>query len=166
MPTCVEHPGLDAMDIGFTLATARAVFDHRATIIAADRASALNALNALATGQTHPDVIPTPTVGVGGKIAFMCSGQGTQRPGMAAGLYHAYPAFATALDEACAHLNPHLDPHLNRPLRDLLLNNDDTPLTNDSTPLGDDDGTPLTDSPPANGTPLGDDDGTPLADGT
>ncbi|MGO4759620.1 hypothetical protein AB4212_65210, partial [Streptomyces sp. 2MCAF27] len=37
-------------------------------------------------------------------------------------LYHAFPLFAAAMDEACAHLDPHLD----RPLRDVMFAEPDT----------------------------------------
>ncbi|WP_371483528.1 type I polyketide synthase [Kitasatospora sp. NBC_00315] len=114
------HPDLDPADVGATLASGRAVFEHRATVIATDRDQALNALTALTTGQPHPSLVIAPARGTHGKTAFLCSGQGTQYPGMAHGLYQAYPTFATALDEVCAHFEPHLD----APLRDLLLNTD------------------------------------------
>ncbi|WP_052808535.1 type I polyketide synthase [Streptomyces cyaneogriseus] len=122
----LDHPEQDAADIGYSLATTRALFDHRATLIAPDRDTLLDALTALADGRTHPHLIPTPPTEPGHthKIAFLCSGQGTQRPGMATGLYHTYPAFAAALDETCAHFDPHLD----HPLHDLLLNHDPTDL--------------------------------------
>lgn len=44
------------------------------------------------------------------------------RPKAYAGLlYDAFPAFAAALDDACAHLDVHLGPHLGRPLKELML---------------------------------------------
>ncbi|WP_345702242.1 type I polyketide synthase, partial [Streptomyces avermitilis] len=99
-----DHPGLDLADVGYTLAHARAVFDHRATLIAADRDTFLQALQALAAGEPHPAVIHSSAPGgtgtgeAAGKTAFICSGQGTQRPGMAHGLYHTHPVFAAALN--------------------------------------------------------------------
>ncbi|WP_439654043.1 type I polyketide synthase, partial [Streptomyces avermitilis] len=129
-----DHPGLDLADVGYTLAHARAVFDHRATLIAADRDTFLQALQALAAGEPHPAVIHSSAPGgtgtgeAAGKTAFICSGQGTQRPGMAHGLYHTHPVFAAALNDICTHLDPHLD----HPLLPLLTQD---PNTQDTTTL-------------------------------
>ena len=64
------HPDLDPADIGHTLASGRAVFEHRATVIATDRDQALDALTALTTGQPHPSLVVAPAGGPGGKTAF------------------------------------------------------------------------------------------------
>ncbi|MEU2065295.1 acyltransferase domain-containing protein, partial [Streptomyces sp. NPDC013455] len=114
-----DNPDLDAAALGHTLAHTRALFEHRATIVATNRDQALEALASLAAGHPHPGVVALASggAGAGGKVAFVCSGQGTQYPGMADGLYQAFPVFAAALDEVCAHFTEHLD----HPLRDLLL---------------------------------------------
>ncbi|MFD0386206.1 type I polyketide synthase [Streptomyces stramineus] len=109
-------------DVGFSLASGRSVFDHRAVVLAGDREGFLDGLSALAAGEEHPSVIRG--TGSGGKVAFLCAGQGTQYPGMGHGLYQAFPAFAQAMDEACAHL----DPHLEHPLLDVLFPSADSDL--------------------------------------
>ncbi|MDX2682010.1 type I polyketide synthase [Streptomyces soliscabiei] len=109
------HPALAAADIARTLATARGAFEHRAALVAEDRPALTGALRALADGTDGPGVLCATAVT--GKTAFLFSGQGSQRPGMAVGLYAGQPVFADAFDEMCAVL----DPLLERPLRDIVF---------------------------------------------
>ncbi|WP_405111672.1 SDR family NAD(P)-dependent oxidoreductase [Micromonospora sp. NBC_01405] len=110
-----DRSDLTVAGIGRALATGRSVFEHRAVLLAADRGGLLSALDAFADGQPSPAVVQGTARG--GRTAVVFSGQGAQRAGMGRELYAAYPVFAAALDEACAHL----DPHLPRPLRDALF---------------------------------------------
>nr|AFV71326.1 PyrA1 [Streptomyces rugosporus] len=73
-----------------------------------------DALAALATGQPHPHLITGQASAA--KVGFVYTGQGTQRPAMAADLYQTYPVFAEALDEVLTHFEPRL--------RDILLTDD------------------------------------------
>ncbi|MGW3572436.1 type I polyketide synthase, partial [Streptomyces sp. NPDC000941] len=109
-------PQLDLADVGHALATGRTAFDHRAVLLGPDREAFMEALGALEAGEEHTGLVQGVATGAG-KLAFVCSGQGTQRPRMGHELYHAFPLFAAAMDEACAHLDPHLD----RPLRDVMF---------------------------------------------
>ncbi|MGW5719453.1 type I polyketide synthase [Amycolatopsis sp. NPDC003865] len=98
-----EHltTGSSLADTGWSLVTGRSAFEHRAVVLAADTASAVTALDALAAGAPSASVVDG-VVGKAGKTAFLFSGQGSQRIGMGAGLRREFPVFASAFDEVCA----------------------------------------------------------------
>ncbi|WP_405111599.1 SDR family NAD(P)-dependent oxidoreductase [Micromonospora sp. NBC_01405] len=102
-------------DVAWTSAVSRSPLEHRAVVLADDPAGLLTALTALADDRPAPGLV-TGTAADRGAVAFLYSGQGAQRAGMGRELAEAYPVFAAALDEACAHL----DPHLPRPLKPVL----------------------------------------------
>ncbi|AXK32430.1 acyltransferase domain-containing protein [Streptomyces armeniacus] len=110
------EPGLRPADVGWTLATGRAQHTHRAAVLADDRGGFLAGLGALATGEPHPAVLRGEAAR-GGKLAFLFTGQGSQRLGTGEQLYAAFPAFAGAFDEVCRAL----DPELERPLREVVF---------------------------------------------
>ncbi|MFH8369281.1 SDR family NAD(P)-dependent oxidoreductase [Streptomyces sp. NPDC018031] len=121
-------------DVGWSLATSRAVFEHRAVVLAEGRQGLVDGLTAIAdgvpdrTGATEP-VSPAATDGVVVQgVAPAADGQAVfafpaAAPGTGAGtpavreLYEGYPAFADALDAVCAHL----DTRLEHPARDWAL---------------------------------------------
>ncbi|MFE6523689.1 type I polyketide synthase [Streptomyces sp. NPDC057794] len=113
------HPGHDPHDTARALATTRQAFEHRAAVLAPDTAAARDALRALADGEEHPAVVTGRTLR--GGTTFLFPGQGAQRPGMGRELYEAFPAFARAYDEVCAHL----DPELGLSLKDTVLHTGD-----------------------------------------
>ncbi|MFI7344515.1 SDR family NAD(P)-dependent oxidoreductase, partial [Streptomyces sp. NPDC050085] len=94
-----------AADVAHTLATARALFDERAVILG-DPAQRPDALEALAEGRHHPYVVTGSADG--GRLAFLFTGQGSQRLGMGRELYDSEPVFAAAFDAVLAHLDPGL----------------------------------------------------------
>ncbi|WP_437581910.1 type I polyketide synthase [Sorangium sp. So ce887] len=107
-------PGVSLVDVAASLATTRAHFDHRAAFVARSRDALLPALDAYAHATGAPASVARRA---STKLAFLFTGQGSQRPAMGRGLYEAFPAFRDALDAVCTHL----DRHLERPLRDVLF---------------------------------------------
>ncbi len=108
-------PGLTAADVGWSLATTRSEFEHRAVLVAADREVLLAELAGLAAGKPDAGAV-VGRAGTAGKTVFVFPGQGTQWPGMGAALYRRFPVFAQAFDEAAAML----EGHMRLPLRDVM----------------------------------------------
>ncbi|MFJ8630363.1 SDR family NAD(P)-dependent oxidoreductase [Streptomyces sp. NPDC093568] len=81
-----------SVHVGFTAATGRAFFDHRAVL--------LPSADGVGEGARG--------VAVEGPLAFVFSGQGAQRLGMGRELHARFPVFARALDEVLAELDPRL----------------------------------------------------------
>ncbi|WP_320068576.1 type I polyketide synthase [Micromonospora sp. RTGN7] len=104
------------VDVGWSSVVSRAALEHRAVVLATDRIALRTGLRALGSGEDSPLVV-TGAVAPRPKVAYLFSGQGAQRPGMGRELAAAFPAFAAALDEVCAAL----DPHLPAPLKPVLF---------------------------------------------
>ncbi|MEU7137801.1 type I polyketide synthase, partial [Streptomyces sp. NPDC046261] len=102
-------PGLDPVDVAWSLASTRAALSHRAVVVGADRDELLKGLDSPAAG------VPVP-----GGLGVLFAGQGSQRLGMGRELYAAFPVFARAWDEVCAELDAHLD----RPLAEVVWGED------------------------------------------
>nr|AAG23264.1 polyketide synthase loading and extender module 1 [Saccharopolyspora spinosa] len=102
-----ERPDVSSLDVGYSLALTRSALDERAVVLGSDRETLLCGVKALSAGHEASGLV-TGSVGAGGRIGFVFSGQGGQWLGMGRGLYRAFPVFAAAFDEACAELDAHL----------------------------------------------------------
>ncbi|MFK0229425.1 SDR family NAD(P)-dependent oxidoreductase [Streptomyces sp. NPDC090303] len=95
---------VSARDLGRALATTRTALEHRAAVTAEDRTEALAALTALGRGEPH-SALAVGTARADDGLAYLFTGQGSQRVGMGRELYEAEPVFAAALDAVCAALD-------------------------------------------------------------
>ncbi|MFE2629479.1 SDR family NAD(P)-dependent oxidoreductase, partial [Streptomyces sp. NPDC059374] len=106
-------------DLGHSLAVGRARMPHRAVLSPSDADGLQAALRALASDETHPALVTGKATG--GGLAFLFTGQGSQRHAMGRRLHRTQPRFAEALDEAIGYL----DLQLEHSLWDVLFSEDD-----------------------------------------
>ncbi|WP_449343658.1 type I polyketide synthase [Streptomyces polygonati] len=110
-----RRPGLDPADLGYSLLTGRAAWEHRAVLVGDDPAALLRDLDVFAGGGS-PSGLVQERAG-SGALAMMFTGGGSRQPAMGRELHAAHPVFADAFDAVCAEL----DPHLTTPLGPLVL---------------------------------------------
>ncbi|RBM22004.1 polyketide synthase [Streptomyces sp. PT12] len=90
----------EPLDLAYSLATGRAALEHRAVVVAGPGQDIAEGLDAIATGAESPAVV-RGTVRATGPLAFLFTGQGSQRLGMGRELYEAFSVYAEAFDAAC-----------------------------------------------------------------
>ncbi|MFJ2157315.1 type I polyketide synthase [Streptomyces sp. NPDC087856] len=100
-------PDLDVADVGWSLVSGRARFEHRAVVLGSGRDELLSGLESLAEGVESAGAVHGVAGDLGGTV-FMFPGQGSQWAGVARELYDTFPVFAQSLDEVCAHFDAHL----------------------------------------------------------
>ncbi|MFB9968215.1 SDR family NAD(P)-dependent oxidoreductase [Sinosporangium siamense] len=103
------NPDVAAEDVAYSLASGRAVLEHRAALVGRDRGELAERLAELGTAGA---VVP-------GGVGFLFTGQGAQRAGMGRGLHAAFPVFAEAFDEVMAGFEA-----AGRSLRDVVFGDD------------------------------------------
>jgi acyl transferase domain-containing protein/thioesterase domain-containing protein len=116
---------VDTADLAHSLLSTRTQFGTRAAVVGRGRDDLLTGLDVLAAGTSSADTV-SGTASSEGTLAFLFTGQGSQRAGMGSELAATYPVFADSLDEICAELDPLLD----RPLRSVIF--DDDPLLHET----------------------------------
>ncbi|MGB3439763.1 MAG: SDR family NAD(P)-dependent oxidoreductase, partial [Actinophytocola sp.] len=94
-----SKPRLGVLDVARSLATTRAALPHRAAVLAGNRTELLRGLREIAGGGGQ--VLGTAT---DGRLAFLFTGQGSQRAGMGRELCAAFPVFAGVVDDLSARL--------------------------------------------------------------
>ncbi|MFI8952061.1 SDR family NAD(P)-dependent oxidoreductase [Streptomyces sp. NPDC053750] len=107
-----ERPAAELADIGHSLATTRAKLPHRAVVLTDDRGGLERALRAVVEESTAPGLVLHPQgrgADTAGRVAFLFTGQGSQRLAMGRELCRTYPVFAKALEDAVGHLDLQLD---------------------------------------------------------
>ncbi|MFE2188304.1 type I polyketide synthase, partial [Streptomyces sp. NPDC059455] len=111
--------GLSLVDVGWSLVTARSVFEHRAVVVGADRAGLLAGVEALAGGVSHPGVVESGAAALTGDVGpvLVFPGQGSQWVGMGAELLEASPVFAARVAECERALAPFVEWSLSDVLR-------------------------------------------------
>ncbi|MFH8371882.1 type I polyketide synthase, partial [Streptomyces sp. NPDC018031] len=97
-----HHP----TEVGWSLATTRATFDHRAVITATEPTHTHAALHALATGTDHPHLTRGTTQDTPHGPVFVFPGQGSQWRGMGVALLDSQPVFAARIAECEQALTP------------------------------------------------------------
>ncbi|WP_414719889.1 type I polyketide synthase, partial [Umezawaea sp.] len=85
------NPDTNPRDLAWSLATTRTAHTHRAAIVGTELADVVRGLDSL-----------NPGVAKESGLAFLFTGQGSQRAGMGRELHAAYPVFAKAFDEVAA----------------------------------------------------------------
>ncbi|MES4909643.1 acyltransferase domain-containing protein, partial [Streptomyces sp. NPDC000395] len=106
----------------YTLAHGRHAFPHRRTVTGTTPDTIATALETRDPHHTTTHHTPYDTP----PLVFLYTGQGSQHPHMAHGLYQHHPAFRHAIDECTTHLTP----HIHTDIRDILWNNNHTHLLN------------------------------------
>jgi pimaricinolide synthase PimS2 len=106
----VGRPDLDPADVGWSLATTRSAFGHRAVVTGTGREELAAGLAAVATGRSAAGVV-TGTAGPDGpgRVVFVFPGQGSQWAAMGRELSACSPVFAARLAECGQALAPYVD---------------------------------------------------------
>ncbi|WP_421111529.1 type I polyketide synthase, partial [Streptomyces sp. NEAU-S77] len=102
-----DAPEVDVADVGWSLATTRAMFDHRVVVAGSGRDELVAGLRAVVAGEPAPQTFHGRVdVDAGAGVVFVFPGQGAQWVGMARELLVSSPVFAAAMAECGRVLEP------------------------------------------------------------
>ncbi len=102
------HPEMNLADAAYTLHLGRRFFKHRRAMVVTSEER-----DRLADALWSPDKLPAVTAAERA-VVFLFPGQGSQYPGMAAGLYKSEPVVRRAVDRCARLLKPMLDTDLKK----------------------------------------------------
>ncbi|MFI6093844.1 type I polyketide synthase, partial [Streptomyces sp. NPDC051218] len=94
----VARPGLEPVDVAWSLAATRSAFEERAVVVGAGRAELVSGLESLADGAQTRSVV-SGVARSSGRTVFVFAGQGAQWVGMGRELASCSPVFAARLAE-------------------------------------------------------------------
>ncbi|NJP64725.1 type I polyketide synthase [Streptomyces spiramenti] len=104
------EPDARPADVGYSLATTRTAFAHRAAVTVVDRAELLASLDALARDPASTVSAVTALAEPGpGRVVMVFPGQGGQWPGMGRELLDTAPEFARSMAACADALSPFVD---------------------------------------------------------
>ncbi len=103
------YPEMNLADAAFTLHLGRRFFKHRRAVVVSSEER-----DRLADALDSPDKLPAFTAAAERPAVFLFPGQGSQYPGMAAGLYKSEPVVRRAIDRCARLLRPALDADLKK----------------------------------------------------
>jgi acyl transferase domain-containing protein len=116
----LEHvkgaPGLDVVDVGFSLSL-RSALEDRAVVVGVERERSMDGLGALARSRSVPNVVRGSATGDDDRVVFVFPGQGSQWDGMAVELLDSSPVFAKCIRACADALAAHVDWSLEDVLR-------------------------------------------------
>ncbi|MCX4852218.1 type I polyketide synthase [Streptomyces canus] len=99
---------LEPVDVAWSLATTRSVFEHRAVVFGDGHGELKTGLDCLAGGVASGCVV-SGVARSGGRTVFVFAGQGAQWVGMGRELVGSSPVFGARLAECEAALSPHVE---------------------------------------------------------
>ncbi len=119
-----SKPHVGSRDLALSLA-GRSAFETRAALVGGNDRELLSSLQALVEGRSDSGVLrgSGSAVTVPGGLAFLFTGQGSQRLGMGRELRESFPVFDRAFTEAVVHL----DAFLGRSLTDIVFAQEGSP---------------------------------------